>query len=206
MCFRCSPFIWSIVLSCPVILRCSRVARCSGVSRCCGRFEVFSGIVLLGYFNLLLECPTAAWVLLHVWGYPHHTIFKTHLERNIIVVIEDSDIYTNFSCNYIIFLSYFVQTAETCGARHVVPTHPPPISPSNYHATTLPIYAPLFSIDDGGGGARPRQWRRGAVEVVRGGHKCEVRKVRGVRPRPPWSERLLRKFCFVQLLLFRFLA
>jgi hypothetical protein len=144
-----------------VILRCSRVARCSGVSRCCGRFEVFGGIMVFGYFNPLLECPTAARVLLHVWGYPHHTTFKTHLERNIIVVIEDSNIYTNFFRNYIIFLSYSVPTAETCGARHVVPTHflilfflpPPTVSPSHYHATTLLIYAPFSPFTTVGAGS-----------------------------------------------------
>jgi hypothetical protein len=148
MCFRCSPFIWSIVLSCLSFWGVRVLRDVVGGLRCS---------VVFGYFNPLLECPTATRVLWHVWGYLHHTTFKTHLERNIIIVIEDSNIYTNFSRNYIIFLSYSVPTAETCGARHVVPTHflvlfflpPPIISPSHYQ----PLYPhmPLFL----------HWWRRG---------------------------------------------
>jgi hypothetical protein len=122
---------------------------------------------------------------------------------NIIIVMEDSDLYINFSHKLIIFLTYSVQTIETCGARHVVPTNflllflSPTISPSPYEATT-PIY---------GGRARHLRRRREAVEAVRGRARMRgAERSEELRVWPPWSEGLLRKFCFVRFLFFQFLT
>jgi hypothetical protein len=69
--------------------------------------------------------------------------------------------------------------------------------------TSMPPFSPLATMVAGRGpsGDVKRRLKRLAE-----GTNARSGKVRGVTPRILWFEGLLRKFCFVRLLFFRFLT
>jgi hypothetical protein len=119
-----------------------------------------------------------------------------YLQRNIIIVIEDSDLVTFIPTSPTTTLSFY-HTQYRLSKHLELNTWfrhnfsfcflSPTVSPSLYDATTLPIYTPFFSCGGGRGGPRRLRWRQEAVEAVRGRARIRGVEIKGPMASMVWG-------------------